>query len=141
MCFYFVQQKPLKWTFKTWFWVQNHLLNLCSCVVNSQRLFVVKKLLLNIRIKAFWYYTIIHFLPVFGCLGVSAWNCITNVYSNGSFFCCSNQDFSAKGVIKGLCVCGVASESTPKARKSRLEKKTIPRSRLKHRDTISGKVP
>ena len=37
-----------------------------------------------------------------------------------SFF--SNQDFSAKGVVKGVCVCGVAPETTPEAEKLRLEK-------------------
>ena len=30
----------------------------------------------------------------------------------------SNQDFSAKGVVKGLCVWGVAPETTPEAEKS-----------------------
>ena len=52
----FVYQKFLKQTFQTSFWGQNHLLNLCSRVVNSQRfIFVVKKLVWNVRIKAFWY--------------------------------------------------------------------------------------
>ena len=35
--------------------VQNHRLNLCSRAVNSQRLFVIKMLVWNVRIKAFWY--------------------------------------------------------------------------------------
>ena len=48
----FVYQKSLKWTFKTGFWVLNHLNNLCSCVLNSLRLFCSKKL---VCIKAFWY--------------------------------------------------------------------------------------
>ena len=55
---------------------------------------------------------IVHFLPVFGCLGDSACNCIPTVYSvvmGSSFF--SNQDFSANGVVKGVCVCGVAPEN------------------------------
>ena len=71
---------------------------------------------------------IVHFLPVFGCLGDSAWNCIPTVYSvvMGSYFF-SNQDFSAKGVVKGVCVCGVAPETTPEAEKSRLEKKDDPK--------------
>ena len=34
----------------------------------------------------------------------------------------SNQDFSANGVVKGVCVCRVAPETTPEAEKSRLEK-------------------
>ena len=38
-----------------------------------------------------------------------------------SFF--SNQDFSAKGMVKGVCVCGIAPKTTPEAEKSRLEKK------------------
>ena len=29
------------------------------------------------------------------------------------------QDFSAKIVVKGVCVCGVAPETTPKAEKPR----------------------
>ena len=37
-----------------------------------------------------------------------------------SFF--SNQDFSAKGVVKGVCVCGVATETTPEAEKPMLGK-------------------
>ena len=41
--FIFVYQKSLKWTFKTSFWVQNHLLNLCSSAVNSQRLMYSQK--------------------------------------------------------------------------------------------------
>ena len=74
--------------------------------------------------NSYWKYTIVHFLPVFGCLGDSAWNCIPTVYSvvmGSSFF--SNQDFSAKGVVKGVCVCGVAPETTPEAEKSRFEQK------------------
>ena len=48
--FIFVYQKSLKRPFKTSFWVQNYLLNLCYRAVNSQRLlcsqkFVVKYLL------------------------------------------------------------------------------------------------
>ena len=39
----------------------------------------------------------------------------------GSYFF-SNQDFSAKGVVKGVCVCGVAPETTPESEKSRLKK-------------------
>ena len=48
--------------FKTRFWVQNHLLNLCSSAVNSQMLLgycVVKKLVWNVRIKDFWYTTVV----------------------------------------------------------------------------------
>ena len=36
--FIFVYQKSLKQTFKNSFWVQNHLLNLCSGAMNTQRL-------------------------------------------------------------------------------------------------------
>ena len=78
-----------------WFMDYNNLLNLWVYIENLQRLFHSSK---N-GIKAFWY-TIVHFLPVFGCLGDSAWNCIPTVYSvvmESSFF--SNQDFSAKGVV------------------------------------------
>ena len=53
--FIFVYQKSSKQTFKTGFWVQNHLLNLCSSAVNSQRLLCNKKLVWNVRIKAFLY--------------------------------------------------------------------------------------
>ena len=87
-------------------------------------------------------YKIVHFLPVFGCLGDSAWNCIPTVYSvvmGSSIF--SNQYFSAKGVVKGVCVCGVAPETTPKAEKLRLEKIDKPKIEFKHRDTIPGKFP
>ena len=72
-------------------------------------------------------FEIVHFLPVFGCLGDSTWNCFPTVYSvvMGSFYF-SNQDFSAKGVVKSVCVCGIAHETTPEttpeAEKSRLEK-------------------
>ena len=52
----------------------------------------------------------------------------------GSFI--FNQDFSAKGVVKGMCVCGVAPETIPEAEKLRLIKKTISRLRFKHRDII-----
>ena len=41
---YFVYQKSLKRTFQTRFWVQNYLLSLCFRVLNSQRLFCIKKL-------------------------------------------------------------------------------------------------
>ena len=51
--FIFVYQKSLKRTFKTGFWVQNHLLNLCSRAVNSQRLLCSQRA--GVRIKAFWY--------------------------------------------------------------------------------------
>ena len=61
-------------------------------------------------------YIIVHFLPVFGCLGESAWNFIPIVYSMvmGSSYL-SDQDFSAKGLVKGVCVWGVAPETTPEA--------------------------
>ena len=38
-------------TFKTGFWVQNHLLNLCTSAVNSQMLLCSQKA----GVKAFWY--------------------------------------------------------------------------------------
>ena len=47
-----------------------------------------------------------------------------------SFF--SNQEFSASGVVKGVCVCGVATPhtqtplTTPEAENSWLEKKDDP---------------
>ena len=55
--------------------------------------------------------TIVHFFPVFGCLGDSAWNCLPTVYSvvMGLSFV-SNQDFSAKGGVKGVCVWGSACD-------------------------------
>ena len=40
---YFVYQKSLKRTFKTGFWVQNHLMNLCSSAVDSQWLLCSQK--------------------------------------------------------------------------------------------------
>ena len=39
----FIYQKLLKRTFQTGFWVQNHLMNLRSFVVNSQMLFCSQK--------------------------------------------------------------------------------------------------
>ena len=39
----FFYQKSLKQTLKTCFCIQNHLLNLCTCIVNSQRLFCYQK--------------------------------------------------------------------------------------------------
>ena len=44
----------LKRTFKR-FWIQNHLLNLCSRAANSKGYCVVKKLVWNVCMKAFWY--------------------------------------------------------------------------------------
>ena len=41
--FIFVYQKSLKRTFKTVFWVQKHLSNLCSSAVDSQRLLCSQK--------------------------------------------------------------------------------------------------
>ena len=41
--FIFLYQKSLKQTFKTGFWEQNHLLNLCSSAVNSQRILCGQK--------------------------------------------------------------------------------------------------
>ena len=49
-------KKTFKQTFKTGFWVQNHLLNLCSSSVNSQRLLCSQKARVKCTsIKAFWY--------------------------------------------------------------------------------------
>ena len=53
-----VCQKSIKRTFKSSFWVQNHLLYLCFCVVIlwiHKSYCVIKKLVWNVRIKAFWY--------------------------------------------------------------------------------------
>ena len=52
-----------------------------------------------------------------------------------SFF--SNQDFSAKGVVKGLvCVWGSALDHSLGSKVLVRKKKTIQRSRFKHRDTL-----
>ena len=40
---FFVYKKSLKRKLKTGFWVQNHLMNLCSSAVNSQRLLCILK--------------------------------------------------------------------------------------------------
>ena len=48
---YFCIPKSLKQFVQTGFWVQNHLSNQCSWVVNSQRLFCSQ----IVCIKAFWY--------------------------------------------------------------------------------------
>ena len=60
--FIFVCQKSLERTFKTGFRVQNHPLNLYSIAVNHKGYCVVKKLLWNVRIKAFRYTTNIIFI-------------------------------------------------------------------------------
>ena len=52
---YFCVPKALELTFKTSFWVQNHLLNFCCRLWIHKVYFVVKKLVWNDRIKAFWY--------------------------------------------------------------------------------------
>ena len=39
----FIYQKSLKRTFNPGFWVQMNLLSLCSCSMNSQRLFCSQK--------------------------------------------------------------------------------------------------
>ena len=58
--FTFVYQKFLNRTIKTGFWVQNHLLNLCSNAVKSQRLLCSQKSNLNEIFKlSFWYTKII----------------------------------------------------------------------------------
>ena len=48
--------------------------------------------------------TIVHFLPLFGCLWDSAWNCIPTVYSvaRGSSYLLQPRFFSQGSV----CVCG-----------------------------------
>ena len=61
--------------------------------------------------------TIVNFLPVFGFLGDSAWNCIPTVHSVVMGLSFSNLDFSAKGVVKGVCV-WVAPKTTPEAEKA-----------------------
>ena len=73
--FIFVNQKSINKRLKLFLWVQNHLLNLCSSHVNSQRYYVVngwcvmfvlklsgnkgyyivKKLVWNVCSKAFWF--------------------------------------------------------------------------------------
>ena len=52
---FFVYQKSLKLTFKTGFWVQNNLLNCVLVLWIHKGYCVVKKLVWNVRIKAFWY--------------------------------------------------------------------------------------
>ena len=59
------------------------------------------------RIEIWYSDTIVHILPAFGCLGDSAWNCIPTIYS----------------VVKGVCVCEVAPETTSEVEKLRLEQK------------------
>ena len=57
--FNFVYQRSVKRImFKPWFWVQNHLVNMYTNVVNSQRFYCSQKVgvVWNVRIiKAFWY--------------------------------------------------------------------------------------
>ena len=61
--FIFLYQKSFKRTFIIGFWVQNHLLNLCSkrCEFTKVIVYLVKKLVWNVCIKAFWYTKYISF--------------------------------------------------------------------------------
>ena len=68
---------------------------------------------------------IAHFLPVFRCLGDSAWNCIPTIYSVVWIILFTNHDFSAKGVVKGMFVCGLAPKTISKAEKSRVRHVSI----------------
>ena len=61
--FIFVYQKSLKQTFQTGFWVKNHHWNICFRVVNSQRLFVYKKLVWNVCMKYFWHTKKVFYIP------------------------------------------------------------------------------
>ena len=56
--FIFVYQKSLKWVLKTCFWVQNHLLNLCSNALNSKGYCLIKKLVWKvcINLSVIWIY-------------------------------------------------------------------------------------
>ena len=97
----------------------------------------------NNNLKIYWWIKIVYFLPVFGCLGDSAWN-VSLLFIPWSWdrLFCSNQDFSAKGVVKGVCVHGGSARDHSRGWKVEVGiKKTIPRSRFKHRDTILGKFP
>ena len=63
-------------------------------------------------------YCEVHFLPVFGCLGYSAWNITSTFYSvvlGSSFFSLKNT-FQPREWSR---VCWVAPETTPLAEKSR----------------------
>ena len=64
-----------------------------------------------------------------------------SVYSEvmGSFFS-SNQDFSAKGVVEGVCV-GWCPKPLPKLKSRGKKKKTSPRLKFKHRDKNSMVIP
>ena len=79
--FIFVCQKSLKRTFKTWFWVQNHLLY--SIWVLVLWIYIgycgVKKLVWNVCIKALWYtYLFIYLLLTYLSVYLSTrfyWGC------------------------------------------------------------------
>ena len=79
--FIFVYQKYFQ-TFKISFWVQNRLLNLCSSAVDTGYC-VVKKLVWNIRIKAFWFINIL-FLDRTRTSG-KATNFLINLCDEGRF--------------------------------------------------------
>ena len=49
----------LKPAYKTGFWLQNNLFNLCACREIKKGLLVVKKLALNVVINPFWYTNIL----------------------------------------------------------------------------------
>ena len=54
-------------------------------------------------------------------------------------FFSSNKDFSAKGVVKGVCG-GVALKTTPKADKLKFEKNRNPSLRFKYRDKVPNRI-
>ena len=62
---FLLYKKSLKQTFKTGFWVQNHLLNLCSSALNSQRSLCSQKavkgntLFNNIQSTGRWHYSVL----------------------------------------------------------------------------------
>ena len=73
--FIFVYQKSLKWMFKTGFWVQNHILNLCSSGYCK-----VKKLVWNVReMLASWY--------ILDTLWISIFCPLKIYFFSISFFC------------------------------------------------------
>jgi hypothetical protein len=62
---------------------------------------------------------IVHFLPVFGCLGDYA-------RGHGIVFFVLTKTFQPREWSRA-CVCGVAPETTPKAEKSRFDNKDNPK--------------
>ena len=84
---------------------------------------------------------IVHFLPIYLVAKLILFGIVSLLFILWSWdnFFSSNQDFLAKGVVKGVLV-GVAPKTTRKADKLRFEQNTNPSLRFKHRDKVPNRI-